>query len=99
MKMKIKDNVDLQKILEQFGWERIEDCWNRPFIEEGKLKGEYVYIKTLNYETPSQPVTVLLEIEEKTRQIYQDCYTHLITPKKEDIQDLIQAGLVEEVSD
>lgn len=81
--LKIKDNVDLKE-LEKYGYELMEDWWNR--------QGEMIYYKNV------APYTAI-EIEVKTRQISEqedDMFTFV---DEEYIQDLIQADLIEKADD
>ena len=85
--LKIRENVDLKE-LEKYGYELMEDWWNRPSkITVNNVEGEMIYYKHV------APYTSI-EIEVKTRQISEqedDMFTFV---DEEYIQDLIQAGLV-----
>ena len=90
--LKIKDNVDLN-VLEKYGYELMEDWWNRPSkITVNNVEGEMIYYKNV------APYTAI-EIEVKTRQISEqedDMFTFV---DEEYIQDLIQADLIEKADD
>ena len=90
--LKIRDSVDLKE-LEKYGYELMEDWWNRPSkITENTFEGEMIYYKHV------APYTSI-EIEVKTRQISEqedDIFTFV---DEEYIQDLIQADLVVKVDE
>ena len=90
--LKIRDNVGLKE-LEKYGYELMEDWWNRPSkITVNNVEGEMIYYKHV------APYTSI-EIEVKTRQISEqedDMFTFV---DEEYIQDLIQAGLVVKVEE
>ena len=84
---KIKDNVDLKE-LERFGYELEEDWYNRPtVINNNDIKGEYIYWKNVALYTS-------IEIEVKTRRIFQRYDDILETINEKYIDDLIKADLV-----
>lgn len=88
--LKIREDVNLN-VLEKYGYELMEDWWNRPSkITVNNVEGEMIYYKHV------APYTSI-EIEVKTRQISEqedDMFTFV---DEEYIQDLIQADLVVKV--
>lgn len=90
--LKIREDVNLN-VLEKYGYELMEDWWNRPSkITVNNVEGEMIYYKHV------APYTSI-EIEVKTRQISEqedDMFTFV---DEEYIQDLIQADLVVKVDE